>query len=68
MPHAGGRAGIHLNSIISSWNSETDKWDPEIRVDLYMDGPNAKPEFAALEKQKENIESRMPIRPLSLTI
>jgi hypothetical protein len=54
--HAIGRSGVHLTSIVSLWNSETGVKGPEIRTELYMDGPNAKKEFAVLEKQKESIE------------
>jgi hypothetical protein len=57
--HAIGRSGIHLTSIVSLWNSETNTKNPEIRTELYMDGPNAKVEFAALEKQKESIEKAL---------
>ena len=40
-------------------DSETGVKGPEIRAELYLDGPNAKQEFAALEKQKENIEKEL---------
>jgi hypothetical protein len=59
MNHAIGRSGVHLDSIISLWNSETGLKGPEIRTELYMDGPNAKQEFAVLEKQKESIETAL---------
>lgn len=54
--HAIGRSGLHLASIASIWNSETNAKGPEIRAELYLNGPNAKAEFAALEKQKDSIE------------
>jgi hypothetical protein len=57
--YAIGRSGIHLDSIISLWNSETGLKGPEIRAELYLDGPNAKQEFALLEKQKESIETAL---------
>jgi hypothetical protein len=57
--HAIGRSGVHLCSIVSLWNSETGVKGPEIRAELYMDGPNAKQEFGALEKQKEAIEKAL---------
>ncbi|MCI0740840.1 MAG: DUF4268 domain-containing protein [Gemmataceae bacterium] len=57
--HAIGRAGVHLNSIVSIWNSETGVKGPEIRAELYMDGPNAKQDFAALLPQKEAIEKAL---------
>lgn len=54
--HAIGRSGVHLASVVSSWNSVTDTKGAEIRVELYMDGPDAKREFAALERQKDGLE------------
>ena len=57
--HAIGRAGVHLTSIISSWNSAKNVWSPEIRAELYIDGPHAKQEFAALQKQKDAIEKAL---------
>ena len=54
-----GRSGVHLTSIISISNSEPNGEGPEIRAELYMDGPNAKPEFAALQKQKDTIEKAL---------
>jgi hypothetical protein len=57
--HAIGRSGVHLASIVSLWNSETGTKDPEIRAELYMDGPNAKQEFADLQKQKDSIEKAL---------
>ena len=59
MNHAIGRVGVHLASIISTWDLETKQSRPEIRADLYMDGVNAKQEFAALEKQKDGIEKAL---------
>jgi hypothetical protein len=47
---------VHLTSIVSTWNSETNAWGSEIRVELHMDGKNAKQEFAALAPPKESIE------------
>lgn len=59
MTHAIGRSGVHLSSIASMWNSVTNQKGPEIRVDLYMDGPEAKREFAELMKQKDTIEKAL---------
>jgi hypothetical protein len=56
MNHAIGRAGIHLTSVASGWNSETETWDPEIRTELVMDDQHAKTYFALLNVQKEEIE------------
>lgn len=57
--HSLGRSGIHLNSILSTWNSLTNKSVPEIRVQLYIQNPHAKQEFAALEKRKAEIENAL---------
>jgi hypothetical protein len=57
--HPLGRSGVHLNSIVSLWNSETKLKGPEIRAELYLDGPNAKQEFAELEKIKDSLENRL---------
>ncbi len=64
MNHAIGRCGVHLDSIISTWNSETNNKMSEIRSELYLDGPNSKFEFAELEKQKDAIEKALGF-PLS---
>lgn len=57
--HAIGRSGVHLASIASIWNSETNNKNPEIRVELYINGRNAKQEFAALKNQKDSIEKAL---------
>jgi hypothetical protein len=57
--HAIGRSGVHLCSIVSTANSVKDAKGPEIRVELYMDGPGAKQEFAALERQKVALEEAL---------
>lgn len=59
MNHAIGRSGSHLCSIVSIWNSETNTRGPEIRAELIMNGPNAKLEFVALEKQRDFIEKAL---------
>jgi len=57
--HAIGRSGVHLDSIVSLWDAETAVKDPEIRAELILNGPNAKQEFVALEKQKDAIEKAL---------
>lgn len=57
--HAIGRSGVHLCSIVSTWNSVTNTKGAEIRVELYMNGPNAKHEFAALERQRAALEKAL---------
>ncbi|MDZ4799920.1 MAG: DUF4268 domain-containing protein [Bryobacteraceae bacterium] len=55
--HALGRSGIYLASIISTWDPEASTNDPEIRAEVYLDGPSAKQNFAALYAQKDAIEA-----------
>lgn len=61
MNHAIGRSGVNLTSIVSSWNSVTNAKGPEIRNEVQLYGPNAKREFATLEKQKASIEATLGI-------
>jgi hypothetical protein len=55
--HSIGRSGFNLNSIASSWNSETNAGGSEIRVELNIHDNNAKKHFALLSAQKEAIEN-----------
>lgn len=57
--HALGRSGIYLSSVLSTWDWETSSSDPEIRAQVYLDGPSAKQHFAAFYAQKENIENAL---------
>ena len=59
MNHALGRSGLHLCSIVSTWNSETNGKGPEIRAELYLSGKTAKLDFVELEKQKAEIETNL---------
>jgi hypothetical protein len=59
MNHAIGRSGAHLASITSLWNSETNTKGPEIRAELNLSGPNAKQDFAALERMKAALEQSL---------
>jgi len=56
MNHSIGRSGFHLSSIASTWNSETNESSPELRVELSINGKQAKTHFAALEQNKSEIE------------
>ncbi len=56
MSHSIGRSGVHLSSVASGWNSETNAWDPEIRVELVIDAKESKSFFEQLLQQKEEIE------------
>jgi hypothetical protein len=57
MNHSLGRTGAHLTSIASTWDSQKEASGPELRVELYIDGKDSKKWFAALEQEKEIIES-----------
>ncbi len=54
-----GRSGFKLNSIISSWNSVTEKNDSEIRVELKIDSPKPNDHFESLKSKKEQIEEKI---------
>ena len=56
MNHSIGKSGIHMSSIASMWNSETNSNDPEIRVELTLDGKNSKQQYVILEKRRLEIE------------
>ena len=57
--HSIGRSGFHLASILSMWNSVTEKKGAEIRSELYVTGASAKADFVALESQKSDIEKAL---------
>src|SRR5258707_4626638 len=57
MNHSIGAAGFGLSSIASTWSSLTARYDPEIRVEFWMNGSNFKTQFELLEAQKEEIET-----------
>lgn len=57
--HAIGRSGVLLSSIVSLWNSETNDKTPEIRAEVVLNSSKAKPEFAELMQQKNEIEKEL---------
>ncbi|HWR31255.1 MAG TPA: DUF4268 domain-containing protein [Negativicutes bacterium] len=59
MDHSIGRSGAHLCSIASTWDSEQGVYSSEFRVELYLDGNNAKQWFANLMAQKNEIEQQL---------
>jgi hypothetical protein len=59
MTHSIGRSGIHLTSIASLWDSESNTKNPEIRVELGLSGENAKQQFATLERDRQKIENQI---------
>lgn len=56
-----GRAGFHLSAITSSWNTVTNDWKPEVRVELYLNSPSAKDYFVALEKVKNEMQGAIDL-------
>ena len=55
-----GKSGIHLCSIASFLNSETNSWDGgEIRAEVYLHGNNSKSYFSQLLEKKDNIENSL---------
>lgn len=57
--HAIGRSGFHLSSSLSSRNVASEFLGPEMRAEMWINGPNAKQHFANLEVQREAIESAL---------
>jgi hypothetical protein len=56
MNHALGRSGTRLSSCLSLSNSRTGGASPEIRAEVGLHGRDARPHFAELETQREEIE------------
>jgi len=56
MYHPVGKTGFMLSSVASFYNSVTETWEPEIRVQLETMGARAKQNFVALEKHRSEIE------------
>jgi len=59
MNHAIGISGVHLNSIVSIWNTNTGRIGPEIRVELVLNDATAKDRFVALQEKKAEIEEKL---------
>jgi hypothetical protein len=56
MNHALGLRGCHLASVISSYDSTTNKVGGELRAEVYLDSGRAKDDFAKLAEQREAVE------------
>ena len=57
MGHAIGRGDFHLQSVASTWNSETQSHESgEVRVELLIQGPDSDAFFGLLRGQREEIE------------
>ncbi len=59
MNHSIGRSGIHLASVVSSWDSDKGIKSPEIRVELILDDDKSKEHFDMLDREKAQIESEI---------
>ena len=47
---------MHFVCIASYWNSESNSWDEEVRVELYISGQSAEERFRKLQEHKDEIE------------
>lgn len=64
MSHRFGETTVKLKAVISSWDSESETYNGgEIRAELYLYPPDAKPLVTYLEKEKDEIEKEFG-RPL----
>ena len=55
-----GKSGFHLSPVASFWDSVNETWQShELRVELVVDGINAKVHFEALEAHREDIEGEL---------
>lgn len=61
MSHPLGVSGFSLTSVASHYNSETNQYAPEIRVELTITGKNSKQNFVALQKGHEEIEQAISL-------
>ena len=59
MNHSIGRSGFGLTSIVSSWSSVTQSWDPELRVEFSIYLPDSHRYFELLESQKNEIHAEL---------
>lgn len=56
-----GRSGTHLSAITSTWNTVTETWSPEVRVELLLNSSTAKSDFAKLESAKAALQSKIDL-------
>jgi len=61
MNHSIGRSGFGLASITSAWNSVTEDWNPEVRVELALNSPEAKQQFATLQAMQEKFQGAIDL-------
>lgn len=56
-----GRAGVHVSAIISTWNSISQKNEPEIRVELSLTSGDAKKQFAQLKDMELEFKNKIDL-------
>jgi hypothetical protein len=61
MIHTIGRSFVHLSSVISKYNSVSNTWDPEIRVELVCMGDTGRKYFLQLQQQREKIDKALGV-------
>jgi hypothetical protein len=55
-----GRRGFRIVLVASFWNRQTNTFEmPELRVELILESPEAKDQFAILESRREQIEKQI---------
>lgn len=59
MNHSIGRTGFGLSTIASTWNSDKNVYEPELRVEFYIAVADAGLYFEALQTEKSQIESEI---------
>mgnify|MGYP000979722157 CR=1 FL=1 len=59
MNHSIGRSGFQLTSAASTWDTETNQWGTELRVELVTNSAASKAHFALLQQQQEQIEQEI---------
>lgn len=59
MNHSIGKTGMNLASIISTYDSEKGSYDPEIRVELYLNSVDAKGYYSILQNDRNNIDAEI---------
>ena len=52
MNYSIGKSGFGLTSIASTWNSEKQAWDPELRVEFFVNFAKGRKYFELLASQK----------------
>ncbi len=56
-----GAPGFVLFAVTSKWNSVSETYAPELRVELYSSSPQAKQQFAKLEGMKDSLQAKIDL-------